>query len=44
MNNKQLNALIRAENEAMKSIGDGLYFRIAREKPEACLASLSFRL
>ncbi|MGL1277233.1 tyrosine-type recombinase/integrase [Vibrio parahaemolyticus] len=33
MNNKQLDALIRSGENTMKSIGDGLYFRIAKGKP-----------
>ena len=33
MNNKQIDALIRAGNNVMKCIDDGLYLRIARGKP-----------
>lgn len=33
MNNKQIDALIRAGDNAMKCIDDGLYLRIARGKP-----------
>ena len=33
MNNKQIDALIRSGEDTMKSIGDGLYIRIARGKP-----------
>ncbi|HIF9181214.1 TPA: hypothetical protein ACX6R0_002400 [Photobacterium damselae] len=33
MNNKQLDVLIRSGKNTMKSIGDGLYFRIAKVKP-----------
>lgn len=33
MNNKQIDALIRIGQNTMKSIGDGLYIRIARGKP-----------
>ncbi|PFG45524.1 integrase [Vibrio sp. ES.051] len=33
MNNKQLDALIRKGENTMLSIGDGLYFRIARKNP-----------
>ncbi|KLE24169.1 tyrosine-type recombinase/integrase [Vibrio diabolicus] len=33
MNNKQIDALIRSGENTMKSVGDGLYIRIARGKP-----------
>ncbi len=33
MNNKQIDALIRAGNNTMKCVDDGLYLRIARGKP-----------
>lgn len=33
INNKKLDALIRKNEDTMLSLGDGLYFRIARKKP-----------